>query len=91
MTARKDVQEKKERADRAAAASFKPRSTGRYKDRAEERRLGIENEFKDVEKLKEEFEDQGGDEEKRAFLGGDAKHSVLVKGTLLHVYTDSRS
>lgn len=63
-----------------------------YLDRAEARRQGKEdaNEFHEVEALREDFEKriaEANSEDERAklreqmaFLGGDAKHSVLVKG-----------
>lgn len=63
-----------------------------YVDRAQARRQGQDevNEFREVEALREDFErrmaeaktDEERDKlrEQMAFLGGDAKHSVLVKG-----------
>ncbi|KAJ9120080.1 hypothetical protein QFC22_002978 [Naganishia vaughanmartiniae] len=63
-----------------------------YHNRAEMRRTGKEdemtNEFKEAEKLAEEFEkraraegqDEATIEEQRKYLGGDATHSILVKG-----------
>ncbi|PWN90736.1 hypothetical protein FA10DRAFT_279781 [Acaromyces ingoldii] len=63
-----------------------------YVDRAQARREGQDevNEFREVEALREDFErrmaEAKTDEEREklreqmAFLGGDAKHSVLVKG-----------
>ncbi|KAK8843475.1 hypothetical protein IAR55_007134 [Kwoniella newhampshirensis] len=62
----------------------------RYKDRAEMRRKGLDDEYKPVEKLLEDFEARKASatapeeleaiEKQRAYLGGDAEHSVLVKG-----------
>ncbi|GHJ83863.1 hypothetical protein NliqN6_0265 [Naganishia liquefaciens] len=62
-----------------------------YQDRSESRRAGKDddsNEFKAAEKLAEDFEkrarEEGQDEdaiaEQRKYLGGDATHSILVKG-----------
>ncbi|KAK4686288.1 hypothetical protein P7C73_g3835, partial [Tremellales sp. Uapishka_1] len=84
---KKDKEEKKD----GDAPKFQPRNTvkkGKYQDRAEMRRQGVEDEYKPVEKLLEDFEkrkaEAGEDVEKveaqRAYLGGDATHSILVKG-----------
>ncbi|UZJ56138.1 hypothetical protein CBS101457_005458 [Exobasidium rhododendri] len=63
-----------------------------YVDRAEARRLGKEevNEYKDAETLRDDFERRFSEaetederqklREEMNFLGGDAKHSALVKG-----------
>ncbi|KAK4055859.1 hypothetical protein OIO90_003114 [Microbotryomycetes sp. JL221] len=59
-----------------------------YRDRAAERRAGKESDFTQAEKLLEDFkaraDDQGVDEEtfkeQMKYLGGDAEHSILVKG-----------
>ncbi|RSH95438.1 hypothetical protein EHS25_000530 [Saitozyma podzolica] len=60
-----------------------------YKDRAAMRRQGVDDEYKGVEKLLEDFERrkaEAGEEDAdkieatRAYLGGDAEHSILVKG-----------
>nr|ODN88596.1 hypothetical protein L203_02604 [Cryptococcus depauperatus CBS 7841] len=60
-----------------------------YKDRAVMRRQGAQDEYKSVEKLLEDFEARKANatteelvdiEKQRAYLGGDAEHSVLVKG-----------
>ncbi|PWN45886.1 hypothetical protein IE81DRAFT_344364 [Ceraceosorus guamensis] len=75
----------------AQAPKPKPVLPKGYVDRAEARRLGKDdaNEYADVDKLREDFErrkeglseeDRRMLEEQMAFLGGDAKHSVLVKG-----------
>jgi uncharacterized FAD-dependent dehydrogenase len=69
-------------------AHAKKAAEGRYKDRAAMRRDGDAGEFKNVTALMENFEkrkaDAGADAEaieaQRAHLGGDAEHSVLVKG-----------
>ncbi|QRW02959.1 hypothetical protein RhiLY_01958 [Ceratobasidium sp. AG-Ba] len=71
-------------------AAFKPRKVkkptdSKYRDRASERRGGI-NEYAEVEGLLKEFEtrtageDRDVVEEQRKYLGGDATHTVLVKG-----------
>ncbi|CAK9783171.1 unnamed protein product [Cutaneotrichosporon oleaginosum] len=70
--------------------AFAPRSQAKkvqapqYKDRAAIRRAGGDGEYKEVEHLLEEFErrkvEAGEDADKREYLGGDAEHSVLVKG-----------
>ncbi|CCO37693.1 hypothetical protein BN14_11852 [Rhizoctonia solani AG-1 IB] len=71
-------------------ADFKPRKVrkaadSKYRDRAAERRGGA-NEYAEVEGLLEEFEKRmvGEDreivDEQRKYLGGDATHTVLVKG-----------
>lgn len=87
----------REHGERTSGQRQQPRSKSGmpadpYVDRAEARRLGREdvNEFKDVERLRDDFERRMGeaqdDDERRqlseqmAFLGGDAKHSILVKG-----------
>lgn len=61
---------------------------GGYKDRAALRRSGVDDEYKEVETLLTTWEEQaraaGADDEEiekqRAYLGGDATHSILVKG-----------
>ncbi|QRW17018.1 hypothetical protein RhiXN_05020 [Rhizoctonia solani] len=71
-------------------ADFKPRKIkkavdSKYRDRAAERRGGA-NEYAEVEGLLEKFEKRmEGEkkeivEEQRKYLGGDATHTVLVKG-----------
>ncbi|CAE6540490.1 unnamed protein product [Rhizoctonia solani] len=71
-------------------ATFKPRKVkkpvdSKYRDRAAERRGG-ENEYAEVEGLLEDFEKRMGGEkretidERRKYLGGDATHTILVKG-----------
>ncbi|KAI0061049.1 hypothetical protein BV25DRAFT_1917314 [Artomyces pyxidatus] len=71
--------------------AFKPRkvkkSSGSYRDRAEERRLGKESDYAQVEAVLEDFErknaeaeDKRAVEEQRRYLGGDSDHSILVKG-----------
>ncbi|CDZ97056.1 IK cytokine down-regulator of HLA class II [Phaffia rhodozyma] len=60
----------------------------KYQDRASQRRAGLEDEYSGVIALKDEFErraaaegeDAAALEEKRKYLGGDADHSILVKG-----------
>ncbi|GAA5829914.1 hypothetical protein JCM3766R1_006700 [Sporobolomyces carnicolor] len=73
----------------------KPSAKGPYRDRAAERRAGKESDFANAEKLLEEFEARQQSErerhderdrgtmdldEQRKYLGGDAEHSILVKG-----------
>ncbi|OBZ74055.1 Protein Red [Grifola frondosa] len=72
--------------------TFKPRTIKKkqndaYRDRASERRLGLDNDYAEVEALAEDFErraaqaaDRKAIEEQRKYLGGDSTHSVLVKG-----------
>ncbi|KAL7421381.1 hypothetical protein Q5752_004266 [Cryptotrichosporon argae] len=62
----------------------------RYLDRAKMRRQGVEDEFQPVQQMHDEFErrkaaatdaeERAKIEAQRAYLGGDATHSVLVKG-----------
>ncbi|CAE6529645.1 unnamed protein product [Rhizoctonia solani] len=70
--------------------AFKPRKVkkavdSQYRDRAAERRGGA-NEYAEVEGLLEDFEKRMGEEkrevidEQRKYLGGDATHTILVKG-----------
>ncbi|GAA6059969.1 hypothetical protein JCM10212_001318 [Sporobolomyces blumeae] len=57
-----------------------------YRDRAAERRAGKDGDFADAEKLLEDFKarsehtDKSTLEHQLAYLGGDAHHSILVKG-----------
>ncbi|KAI0255917.1 RED-like protein N-terminal region-domain-containing protein [Lactifluus subvellereus] len=71
--------------------AFKPRkvknASETYRDRAEERRLGKEGDYAQIEAILEEFEKRNADNEDRAavdaqrrYLGGDSDHSILVKG-----------
>ncbi|KAH9893497.1 RED-like protein N-terminal region-domain-containing protein [Cubamyces lactineus] len=89
-TASKDKKAKKIDASQPA---FKPRQVKKgakgdaYRDRATERRLGIANDYAQVEALADEFErrnaeneDRQAVEEQRKYLGGDSEHTVLVKG-----------
>ncbi|CDO69627.1 hypothetical protein BN946_scf184851.g15 [Trametes cinnabarina] len=77
----------------ASQPAFKPRQVKKggkgeaYRDRASERRLGVGNDYAQVEALAEEFEKRHADsadrkavDEKRKYLGGDSEHTVLVKG-----------
>ncbi|KAI0675707.1 RED-like protein N-terminal region-domain-containing protein [Trametes maxima] len=78
----------------ASQPAFKPRQVKKggakgdaYRDRATERRLGVGNDYAQVEALADEFERRHADdedrdavEEKRKYLGGDSAHTVLVKG-----------
>ncbi|KAG8705628.1 hypothetical protein FRC09_002848, partial [Ceratobasidium sp. 395] len=74
----------------SSEATFKPRKVkkpadSKYRDRALERREGV-NEYAEVEGILQDFEERtaGEDkdvvEEQRKYLGGDATHTVLVKG-----------
>ncbi|KJE97968.1 hypothetical protein, variant [Capsaspora owczarzaki ATCC 30864] len=82
-------------AQRAAAAAASASSEPKYRDRAEERRKGINPDFKASEALMNSYqarleqltESVHNDEERRRleieqskFLGGDAKHTHLVRG-----------
>lgn len=71
--------------------ALKPRkvknANSKYRDRATERRTGGGNDFADAEALLKNFEERAAEnddkavvEEQRKYLGGDAMHSVLVKG-----------
>ncbi|BGP01057.1 hypothetical protein NBRC10513v2_004931 [Rhodotorula toruloides] len=78
------------------STEFKPRKTAFkpkrapdgsvYRDRAAERRLGKDGDFAEAEKLFEDFKarsegiDKDTLETQMKYLGGDAKHSILVKG-----------
>ncbi|KAJ6619857.1 hypothetical protein B0H10DRAFT_1792606, partial [Mycena sp. CBHHK59/15] len=72
----------------ASESAFKPRkvkkSDGKYRDRAEERRVGEGNDYAQVEAVLEDFEKRLGDknatDEERKYLGGDSDHSILVRG-----------
>ncbi|WWC64227.1 uncharacterized protein I303_106836 [Kwoniella dejecticola CBS 10117] len=99
LKAKEGYEKKKE--DKSAKPEFAPRkyhkkeqqsaTESQYKDRAEQRRKGLENEeYADVTKLLEDFEARKANatrpeelaelEKQRAYLGGDVEHSVLVKG-----------
>ena len=73
---------------RALQGHRKVLAEGGYKDRAALRRSGVDDEYKEVETLLTTWEEQaraaGADDEEiekqRAYLGGDATHSILVKG-----------
>ncbi|KZV68233.1 hypothetical protein PENSPDRAFT_754263 [Peniophora sp. CONT] len=62
----------------------KKKKDAKWRDRAAERREGKDGDFADVEAVLKEFEERNEGEEdmedKRAYLGGDAEHSVLVRG-----------
>ncbi|WVQ94789.1 hypothetical protein IAU59_001871 [Kwoniella sp. CBS 9459] len=85
----------KKKEEKPAKPAFAPRQhqkkvESQYKDRAELRRTGADDEYRSVEKLLEDFEARKATatrpeeleelEKQRAYLGGDAEHSVLVKG-----------
>ncbi|OCH96311.1 hypothetical protein OBBRIDRAFT_232289 [Obba rivulosa] len=89
----------------AGQPAFKPRTVkkktsdaGAYRDRAAERRLGINSDYAQVEALAEDFErkaaenaDRKAVEEQRQYLGGDSTHTVLVKGLDLSLLEQSRA
>ncbi|GAA5825127.1 hypothetical protein JCM11251_006108 [Rhodosporidiobolus azoricus] len=71
--------------------AFKPKRApdgSVYRDRAAERRKGKEGDFAEAEKLLEDFKTRSEREDvdtetfqkQLAYLGGDAQHSILVKG-----------
>ncbi|THH16968.1 hypothetical protein EW146_g3764 [Bondarzewia mesenterica] len=75
----------------ASDPAFKPRKvkkqSEKYRNRAEERRAGVDNDYSQVEAVLEDFERRNADNEDRAaveaqrlYLGGDSDHSILVKG-----------
>ncbi|SCZ87536.1 BZ3500_MvSof-1268-A1-R1_Chr2-2g05002 [Microbotryum saponariae] len=73
----------------AEADEAKSSSASAYRDRAAERRTGARHDFADAEKLLEDFKARVGVddgltkdelEEQMKYLGGDAEHTVLVKG-----------
>ncbi|OSD04802.1 hypothetical protein PYCCODRAFT_1465765 [Trametes coccinea BRFM310] len=85
--------DKKPKTIDASQPAFKPRQVKKggkgeaYRDRASERRLGVGNDYAQVEALAEEFEKRHADnedrqavDEQRKYLGGDSEHTVLVKG-----------
>ncbi|RPD64205.1 hypothetical protein L226DRAFT_533512 [Lentinus tigrinus ALCF2SS1-7] len=83
---------KKQKTVDASQPAFKPRTLKKskeeeYRDRASERRLGVNNDFAQVEALAEDFERRHAEiedrrvvDEQRKYLGGDSQHTVLVKG-----------
>ncbi|KAI0766702.1 RED-like protein N-terminal region-domain-containing protein [Trametes elegans] len=93
LAAAKAGRDKKAKTAAAAEPAFKPRQVKKgakgdaYRDRAAERRLGVGNDYAQVEALADEFErrnaeneDREAVEEQRKYLGGDSEHTVLVKG-----------
>ncbi|KAI0325891.1 hypothetical protein GY45DRAFT_1356508 [Cubamyces sp. BRFM 1775] len=87
------AKDKKAKKIDASEPAFKPRQVKKgakgdaYRDRATERRLGIANDYAQVEALADEFErrnaeneDRQAVEEQRKYLGGDSEHTVLAKG-----------
>ncbi|KZT70795.1 hypothetical protein DAEQUDRAFT_737182 [Daedalea quercina L-15889] len=89
----------------ASQPAFKPRtvkkksqSSQAYRDRASERRQGLDNDYAQVEALAEDFEkrtasnaDRAAVEEQRRYLGGDSDHTVLVKGLDLALLEQNRA
>ncbi|KAH9933397.1 RED-like protein N-terminal region-domain-containing protein [Fomitopsis serialis] len=85
--------------------AFKPRTVKKksqtdqaYRDRAAERRKGLDNDYAQVEALAEDFEKRTADnadraavEEQRRYLGGDSDHTVLVKGLDLALLEQNRA
>lgn len=72
-----------------AKKTWVSKKSDKYVDRAAARRQGLDNEFTEVIAVRDEFErrQEGDDaadvEAKRQLLGGDAEHSILVKGQSL--------
>ncbi|KIJ55340.1 hypothetical protein M422DRAFT_774401 [Sphaerobolus stellatus SS14] len=75
----------------ASQPAFQPRKMKKkpgenYRDRASERRVGINDDYAPVESVLKEFEertageDQETIEKQRQYLGGDKDHTILVKG-----------
>ncbi|KAK7687833.1 hypothetical protein QCA50_009052 [Cerrena zonata] len=73
--------------------AFKPRTVKKekvdasnYRNRAAERRQGVAGDYAEVEAIAEDFERRAAEldkktlDEQRKYLGGDADHTVLVKG-----------
>ncbi|KAF9820853.1 hypothetical protein IEO21_01080 [Rhodonia placenta] len=89
----------------ASKPAFKPRTvkkkaegTEAYRDRASERRLGLDSDYAQVEALADDFERKNADnadrkavEEQRRYLGGDSEHTVLVKGLDYALLEQARS
>lgn len=81
-------------------ATFKPRklnkASGKYRNRAAERREGVVNDYAQVEAILEDFEQraahEGKDvvEEQRKYLGGDSQHTILVKGLDMSLLEQNR-
>jgi hypothetical protein len=69
-----------------AKKTWTSKKRDKFVDRAAARRQGLDNEFTEVIAVRDEFErrQEGDDaadvEAKRQLLGGDAEHSILVKG-----------
>ncbi|KZT09840.1 uncharacterized protein LAESUDRAFT_721993 [Laetiporus sulphureus 93-53] len=95
----------KQKAVEAGQPAFKPRTVKKkpqglqpYRDRAAERRLGLDGDYAQVEALAEDFErknaenaDRQAVEEQRRYLGGDSDHSVLVKGLDYALFEQNRA
>ncbi|KZP25530.1 hypothetical protein FIBSPDRAFT_1041369 [Athelia psychrophila] len=86
----------------ASEPAFKPRKlkkAGDYRDRAAERRVGEGNDFAQVEAVLEDFErtqaSEAQDKEtidaQRAYLGGDAAHTILVKGLDVSLFEQNKA
>ncbi|KAG6868073.1 hypothetical protein C0993_007806 [Termitomyces sp. T159_Od127] len=88
----------------ASHPAFKPRKVkkngsaeGQYRDRAAERREGLEGDYALVEAVLEDFEKRSAGQDKatldaqRHYLGGDATHTVLVKGLDMALLEQNRA
>ncbi|KAG6854007.1 hypothetical protein C0991_011494 [Blastosporella zonata] len=85
----------------ASQPAFKPRKVkkteGPYRDRAAERRGGEEGDYAQVEAVLEDFEKRAAGQEKstldaqRNYLGGDATHTILVKGLDMSLLEQNRA
>ncbi|KIK99822.1 hypothetical protein PAXRUDRAFT_30277 [Paxillus rubicundulus Ve08.2h10] len=81
--------------------AFKPRKVKKaepkYRDRAAERRVGIGNDYAQIEAVLEDFEKRGAHEDKdaleqqRKYLGGDSEHTILVKGLDMSLLEQNRA
>ncbi|KAH0582973.1 hypothetical protein H2248_010866 [Termitomyces sp. 'cryptogamus'] len=87
----------------ASQSAFKPRKVkknaaeGQYRDRAAERREGQGGDYAQVEAVLEDFEKRSAGQDKstleaqRHYLGGDAAHTVLVKGLDMALLEQNRA
>ncbi|KAG6835942.1 hypothetical protein H0H93_013097, partial [Arthromyces matolae] len=90
----------------ASQPAFKPRKLkkdtleGPYRDRAAERREGLGGDYAQVESVLEDFEKRSTGQDKatassvddqRRYLGGDADHTVLVKGLDMALLEQNRA
>ncbi|KAG6888665.1 hypothetical protein C0995_006783 [Termitomyces sp. Mi166 len=87
----------------ASQPAFKPRKVkknaieGQYRDRAAERREGLGGDYAQVEAVLEDFEKRSAGQDKstleaqRHYLGGDATHTILVKGLDMALLEQNRA